>query len=271
MNLSVERLALLRAALRENSIDTCIIPSSDPHLGEYVPDHWRIIQWLTGFTGSAATVVVTDTFAGLWTDSRYFIQAEKQLYGSGFEFVKPSASKGNDYPDFISANSLTGQKVGIDGRVFSLSRFRRIEKGLKKQGPVFVTDCDLVTELWTDRPAMPCSVAFDHPARYCGKERLIKINEVREEMIRKSVDYHFLASADDIMWLLNIRGSDLKYSPLLLSYALIGMDQVLLFAGESKIPPRLAKEFDNSGIVILPYEDTFEIIAAVTDGASVLI
>ncbi len=271
MNLSVERLALLRAALRENSIDTCIIPSSDPHLGEYVPDHWRIIQWLTGFTGSAATVVVTDTFAGLWTDSRYFIQAEKQLYGSGFEFVKPSASKGNDYPDFISGNFLPGQKVGIDGRIFSLSRFRRIEKGLKKQGPVFVTDFDPLTELWIDRPAMPCSVAFDYPARYCGKERLIKINEVREEMIRKSVDYHFLASADDIMWLLNIRGSDLKYSPLLLSYALIGMDQVLLFAGEGKIPPRLAKEFDNSGIVILPYEDTFEIIAAVTDGASVLI
>jgi Xaa-Pro aminopeptidase len=122
MNSSVEKLALLRSALHQNSIDLYIIPSSDPHLGEYIPDHWQIIRWLTGFTGSAATVIITDTFAGLWTDSRYFIQAEKQLLGSGFEFVKPGLFQRYDFMDFISENVKTEGRIGIDGRTFSMGR-----------------------------------------------------------------------------------------------------------------------------------------------------
>jgi len=271
MNSSADKLALLRSALNQNRIDIYIIPCADPHLGEYIPDHWQIIRWLTGFTGSAATVVVTNTFAGLWTDSRYFIQAEKQLSGSGFEFVKPEAFQRNDFMDFICENVKPEHKIGIDSRIFSITNFRKLVKRLDDKKVSVVMDCDLVAGLWNDRPSMPSSVAFDHPVRFSGKERLIKIAEVREQMKKQNADYHLLTANDDIMWLLNIRGNDLQYTPLLFSYALISEKQILLFIDEAKIPSKLASEFDKLGIVIMPYDETSEIASAVTEGFPVLI
>ncbi len=267
----IEKLSSLRAALKENGVDACIIPSSDPHLGEYVPDHWRIIEWLTGFTGSAGTVVVTNSFAGLWTDSRYFLQAEKQLSGSGFEFVKPQIFQRNDYLDFLCDNSGPGGRIGIDGTIFSIAQFRKMEKRLAEKQVAIMTDFDPISNFWQDRPSLPFSLAFDHPVRFCGKERSAKVREVRELMKNKSADYHLITSCDDIMWLLNIRGHDLKYTPLLLSFALIGEKQILLFIDENKIPANLAHEFDNLGIVILPYDEAAEIISAETEGSSILL
>ncbi len=271
MNLYADKLALLRSALHQKRIDTYIIPSSDPHLGEHVPDHWQIIKWLTGFTGSAATVVVTNTFAGLWTDSRYFIQAEKQLSGSGFEFIKPGVFQRNDFMDFICENTRPEHIIGIDGRIVSITNFRRLEKRLEDKKVSILTNCDLITELWNDRPSMPFSVAFEHPVRFSGKERSVKISEVREAMKEQNADYQLLTANDDIMWLLNIRGNDLQYTPLLVSYALIGEKQILLFIDEAKIPLKLASEFDRLGIVILPYDETPEIVSSVTEGFSVLV
>ena len=271
MNSPADKLALLRSALQQNRIDTYIIPSSDPHLGEYISDHWQIIRWLTGFTGSSATVVVTETFAGLWTDSRYFIQAEKQLSGSGFEFVRPAAFQRNDFMDFICENARPEHKIGIDGRIFAISNFRRLEKKLADTKVSINTDCDLIAGIWNDRPALPVSVAFDHPVRFSGKERSVKISEVREQMKKQNVDFHFLTSIDDIMWLLNIRGNDLQYTPLLFSFALLGEKQILLFIDDSKVPLKIASEFDKLGIVILPYEETSNVVSAVTEGSSVLI
>lgn len=271
MNSSAEKLTLLRSALHQNRINIYIIPSSDPHLGEYVPEHWQIIRWLTGFTGSAATVVITDTFAGLWTDSRYFIQAEKQLTGSGFEFVKPGAFQRNDFMDFVCENAKPDHKIGIDGRILSINKFRRLEKRLADLKVTIDADSDLITSIWNDRPALPFSIAFDHPVKFSGKERSVKISEVREQMKKQNADYHFLTSVDDIMWLLNIRGNDLQYTPLLLSFALIGEKQALLFIDDSKIPVKLASEFDRLGIVILPYDEASVIVSAVTEGSAVLI
>ena len=270
MNSSAEKLASLRTALLQKGINLYIIPSSDPHLGEYIPDHWQIINWLTGFTGSAATVIITDTFAGLWTDSRYFIQAEKQLFGSGFEFVKPGLFQRYDFMDFISENVETGGKIGLDGRIFSTDNFRRLQKRLEGKMVSIDTHCDLITSIWTGRPPLPFSLAFDHPVEFSGKERSVKISEVREQMGKQNADYHLLTSIDDIMWLLNIRGNDLKYSPLLLSFALVGAEQILLFIDEAKIPIKLASAFDKIGITILPYDEISEIVSSVTEGHSVL-
>lgn len=264
------KLELLRVAMKDRGIATYIIPASDPHLGEYIPDYWKIIPWLTGFTGSAATVVITDTFAGLWTDSRYFIQAEKQVSGSGFEFVRPGAFQRNDFMDYISENAKHGDKIGIDGRLISIATFRRLEKRLDDKKVSFDTHCDLIAPLWTNRPPLPFSQAFDHPIVYSGKERSAKINEVREQMRKQDADFHLLTSNDDIMWLLNIRGSDLKYSPLLLSFALIGAEQIILFIDEDKIPIKLASAFDRLGIVILPYEEISGILSSLTEGHSIL-
>ena len=271
MNSFREKLALLRTLMRENSIDAYIIPSTDPHLGEYIPDHWRIIPWLTGFTGSAGTVVVTDTFAGLWTDSRYFVQAEKQLNDSGFAFMKPSLSDKNNFTDWLAGNIKNGAKIATDGKTISISKVRNIEHALSGRNISFVPDIDIISSVWNDRPSLPATPAFDLPVAFCGKDREIKISEVRELMSKQKTDYHLLTSIDDTMWLLNIRGGDVKYSPLLTSFAIISEEQILLFADEEKIPFRLAREFDRIGVVMLPYEEIAGILSSLSDESTILI
>lgn len=256
MHHSADKLALIRASMEERGVDAYIIPDTDPHLGEYIPDHWRIIRWLTGFTGSAATVIITPSFAGLWTDSRYTVQAEGQLSGSGIMLMKTETGERNGFISWLLNNLEPRSTIGIDGRIFSVSRVRKIKRETEAKHYVIDPECDLVTPLWTDRTPLPADKAFDHPIIFAGRERSQKIREVREEMKRLNAGYHLLASPDEIMWLLNIRGKDIKYSPLLMSYALIGPDQILLFTDEDKIPFPIAREFDKLDIVILPYEET---------------
>jgi len=271
MNSSKEKLIQIRGSMKERGIDACIIPSTDPHLGEYVPDHWRIIAWLTGFTGSAATVIITESFAGLWTDSRYFIQAENQLNSSGCVLMKPVLPDKKDFIDWLTENIKTGSKIVLDGRTFSIARMKKIEKALEGKKVSFDIDCDLLSGLWTDRPTMPDSVAFDHSVEFCGKERALKIAEVREQMRKQNVNYHLLTSIDDIMWMLNIRGNDVKYSPLLTSFAIVDEKQILFFADEGKIPLKLASEFDKLDIVMLPYEETAGMLSSLPPDSSILI
>jgi Xaa-Pro aminopeptidase len=271
MNYFIEKLALLRAAMKENYIDAFIIPSTDPHLGEYVPDHWKVINWITGFTGSNATVIVTDSFAGLWTDSRYFIQAENQLSGSGIVLMKPELPDKKDFIEWLADNINAGSKIAIDGRTVSIERIRQIRKVLEGKNIIFDTDNDLISGIWTDRPPMPVSVAFDHSVGFCGKERSVKIAEVRQKMRNQNVNYHLLTSIDDIMWLLNIRGNDVKYSPLMTSFAIVGEEQILLFADENKIPLKLASEFDKLDIVLLPYEETGGMLTTLSPDSTILI
>jgi Xaa-Pro aminopeptidase len=266
-----EKLSLLREAMNSGGIDYYIIPSTDPHQGENVSHHWRIVDWLTGFTGSAATVVITESCAGLWTDSRYYLQAEKQLAGSGFIIMKPSPDEKNSFIEWISENIEPEMKIALDGRIFSIDLTRKIELSLQDKNLTMDFNCDLISMIWTDRPALPNSAAFDHSVDFCGKERSVKIAEVREKMRLKGIDYHLLTSLEDIMWLLNIRGNDVRYSPLLLSFAIIGADQVLLFTDENKIPLKLASEFDRLGIVILPYDETAGLLSALSAESSILL
>lgn len=271
MNSSSENLALLRAAVKLAGIDAYIIHVSDPHLGENIPDHWQIIAWLTGFDGSDGTVVVTDSFAGLWTDSRYFIQAEKQLEGSPIKHMRPGPVPEESYIDWLIRNTGEGSRIALDGRIFSISQYRRLEARLGNKKVILKTDCDLITEIWVSRPPLPSEPAFDHPVEFSGKERSVKITEVREQMRNLKVNNHLLTSVDDIMWLLNIRGNDVPYTPLLLSFAIIGEEQIMLFTGENRIPPKLAQEFEKLGIVILPYEEIAGVLSSLPAGSSLLI
>jgi Xaa-Pro aminopeptidase len=266
-----ERLIEVRNALKASSIDALLIPLSDPHLGEYIPGHWKIIEWLTGFTGSAATIVITSSFAGLWTDSRYFVQAGLQLEGSGFILMKPGPGIPSGYIDWLQDNLLTGNTLGFDGRIFPVSEFRKLEQSLKDKGIIISTETDVISAIWTDRPLLPSSKAWEHELKYAGKDRLWKLTVVRDEMKKRGVDLHLLTSPDDIMWLLNIRGNDLPYSPLCFSYALIGDIQVILFVDEKKIPPAIASDFDDLGIVILPYDEVSGMISAYSEGAAILV
>lgn len=257
--------------MKNSRIDVYLIPSTDPHLGEYIPDHWRIMSWLTGFTGSAGTIIITDTFAGLWTDSRYYIQAENQLKDSGFVLMNPSITEKSDLDAWMSGYLTSGSVIALDGRLFSIDLIRRIERSLAGRSISIRLNCDLIPELWTDRPPMPVFPAFDHNVVFCGKERSVKIAEVREQMKIKHADYHLLTSTDDIMWLLNIRGNDIKYSPLMISFAIVGEEQIILFTEESKIPFKLASEFDRLDIVILPYEETAGMLSTLSAEATILL
>lgn len=271
MSTSAEKLALLRAALKQNSLDAYIIPVSDPHLDENIPDHWKIISWLTGFTGSAANVVVTDSSAALWTDSRYFIQAQKQLTGSGFDLVIPKTFQPADYTDWLAEHISSGSRIGLDGRIFSITQLRKLKNKLEEKSIFIVNDCDLISDIWKDRPPLPFSEAWDFPVKFTGKERLQKISEVRAQMKSRNIDFHLLTSIDDIMWLLNIRGNDVSYNPLLLSFALIGEVQIIFFVEEKKIPGNLASEFDRLGIIMLPYEEVEGLESFIIEGSSILI
>jgi Xaa-Pro aminopeptidase len=268
---SSDKLALLRAAMKEKAIDVYLLLSTDPHLGEYIPDHWRIISWLIGFTGSAASVLVTESFAGLWTDSRYYIQARSQLQGSGFQLMLPSLNEIKDYTGWLESNLTDGAALAVDGRTISIAGLRRIERLLAGKKIIYNTHDDLISGIWEDRPPMPLSVAFDLPVIYSGKERESKIAEVRSIMKKRDTGYQLLTSTDDIMWLLNIRGNDIRYSPLLICFAIVGEEQILLFIDEDKIPYKLAAEFDRSGIVILPYEETAAVLSTLPAGHSILI
>ena len=271
MNTSRLRLAQLRASMKKNNIDAYIIINTDPHLGEYIPAHWRIIQWLTGFTGSHAIVVVAKKFAGLWTDSRYFLQAEQQLSGTGFSLMKLNVSSEPSWTEWLSEKMKKNTRIGVDGRIFSIQHLDNLKKALDGKKVEIEINCDLIVDIWTGRPPMPDSIAYEHSVLFSGKERGEKIKEVREQMVTLNVDSHLLTSVDDIMWLLNIRGNDIDYSPLLLSFALVGMDQVLLFTDEKKIPLKLAMEFDKSGITILPYSEVSMILARLKKGSTLFL
>jgi Xaa-Pro aminopeptidase len=168
-------------------------------------------------------------------------------------------------------NINPGSKIALDGRIISIERIRKIENSLMSKNISFNFDCDLISGLWTDRPSLPHSIAFDHSTRFCGIERSVKIAETQCQMKEKKVDYQLLTSLDDIMWLLNIRGNDIKFSPLLISYAIVGEEQILLFMDMSKIPLQLASEFDRLGIVILPYEETAGILSALPLDSTILL
>ncbi|HDZ41095.1 MAG TPA: aminopeptidase P family protein [Bacteroidetes bacterium] len=265
------KLAAIRTRMKNNGIAAYIIPVTDPHLGEYVPDHWRIIRWLTGFTGSAANVVITDSFAGLWTDSRYFIQAENQLKGSGFELVKLKIPHTPEYIDWLAANLAKGSLVATDGRIMPAGTVRMIEKAFARKRIKLDTGYDLISGIWKDREPMPQDEAFEHSLSYAGKSRKEKITEVREEMKAIGADYHLLTSLDDIAWLLNIRGGDVKFSPLFTSFAIISHIDVKLFAGLEKIPVNLRQKLKNDGVRLMAYDRVGPELEKLEEGRSIII
>lgn len=270
MSVYKKPLDLLRDQMSKQKTDIFIIPNTDPHLSEYIPEHWKIIRWLTGFTGSAATVVVTEKFAGLWTDSRYHLQAEAELSGSGVCLMNPGRSAG-DYTDWIGENCKQGETAVLDGRIFQLAKYRKLEKILKGKGIRINLRKDLVSPVWDNRPDLPFSEAFEHELRFCGISREEKIARVRDMMKRSGINYNLLTSPDEIMWLLNIRGGDIDFSPVLLSFALVGEDQLILFIDERKIPFKLAASFDKSDVVILPYDGIAEVLSDLSPDSVLLL
>lgn len=215
-------LDALRRTLLETRIDAYVVPSTDPHQSEYPAPRWAAREWLSGFTGSAGTLVVTLHEATFWTDSRYFLQAETQLAGTGIELMKDRLPETPSIEDWLGSTLLEGQTVGADGRVISVRTARRMRKKLEDHGLKLTLDEDLIQKVWTDRPAVPNQPVFEHDADFAGErwqDRLVRLTGWMEE---KELDYFIVSALDEVAWLLNLRGSDIDHNPLAVAYFVAG-------------------------------------------------
>lgn len=251
-----ERIELLKKEMTSNHIDYYIIPTSDFHSSEYVSDHFKCREYISGFTGSAGTVVVSQNEAILWTDGRYFIQAEEQLKDTGIELYK-SGNKGvPTITEYLNKKiGDTKAVIGFDGRVMDISFIKRIEE--KVPGAVLVSDLDLVGNIWNDRPLLPANEIYVLPEEYTGLSSTNKLMEVVRRMLEKGCSYHVISSLDDIAWLLNLRGSDVTCNPVFLSYLFIAEENTVLFCQKECLRPDTAKYLDDMGVECLKYNDIY--------------
>ncbi|MGF6635716.1 aminopeptidase P family protein [Paraburkholderia sp. MM6662-R1] len=267
-----ERLANLRAAMAREGIAAYLVPSADPHLSEYLPGRWQGRQWLSGFTGSAGTLIVTADFAGVWTDSRYWEQASAQLAGSGVELMKMTGGQlTTPHFEWLAQNVASGGTVGVDGAVLGVAAARALSAALNARGVQLRTDLDLFDAIWAQRPALPADAVFEHAAPQAGVTRADKLAQVRRAMVEKSAQWHFISTLDDLAWLLNLRGADVSYNPVFVAHALIGVDRVSLFIADGKVSPALAEVLARDGISVEPYAKTAAALAALPAGSTLLI
>lgn len=250
-----ERIAALRAHIAKEDIQAFIIPSTDPHLSEYVAPHWQSREWISGFTGSAGTVVVTAQEAGLWTDSRYFLQAARQIEGTGITLFKEMLPETPSIPTLLSSQLKEGDTVGIDGKMFSAGEVQHLQRELEKSGIRVKSIADPMQLLWSDRPAMPLAPAFVYDTRYAGRSFTEKLSTVRKEMGKAGAEALLLSALDEIAWLLNIRGNDVHCNPVVVSYLLIGEYEVHYFIQPQKVTSELASYFNANGISVHVYEE----------------
>lgn len=266
------RLARLREAMANAGLAAYVVPSSDPHLSEYLPQRWQARQWLSGFTGSAGTLVVTADFAGVWADSRYWVQAQSQLAGTGIELVKMSGGpQGQAHVDWLAQRLHAGESVGVDGAVLGLAAARTLEQALGARGIGLVTGMDLLESVWTERPALPTDSVYEHALADACVARSEKLALVRAAMREAGAEWHFLSTLDDIAWLTNLRGADVSFNPVFVAHMLVGPDEAQLFVGTDKVSSAIRQALSRDGVTVVPYEQVHAALAALPEGSTMLI
>ncbi len=265
-----KRVAKIREEMKLKGLDGYFIPSTDPHDSEYVAERWSFRSYISGFTGSAGTVVVLADKAGLWTDGRYFLQAEEELKGSGIDLFKMGEAGVPSINDWVYENLEEGSKFGLDGYVVSYGIVKgMVSKFLTKKIEV-VAEYDLAETVWSDRPTVPMDKVFELDVKFSGESRESKIDRIRESIKGKG-DYNFISTLDDIAWILNLRGSDISYNPCFISYLLIGMEKVTLFVNPEKIPEDVKSSLKKSGVDIESYNTTGEVVKSLVKKSKVVI
>ena len=252
-----QRIEVLREVMRRESLDAFIFPSTDPHQGEYVPDHWKGREWISGFDGSAGTAVVTMNEAALWTDSRYFIAAAEQLKGTEFVLMKERVSGTPTITQWLGEvlRNIRSPQVGIDGMVSSTAEVEELISGLRHEGGITLrTNFDPLTIIWKDRPAIPQNPVFIQPLEYAGEACHEKISRVRRALRQKHADGMLVASLDDIAWMLNLRGSDVHCNPVFVSYLLISSTKVTLFIDKKKLSSSVLAYLNDEGVDVDDYD-----------------
>jgi Xaa-Pro aminopeptidase len=227
--------------------------SSDPHQSEYVPARWTSRAWLSGFTGSAGTLVVSAEAAGLWTDSRYFIQGEQQLRGTGITLQKQQIPYAPEHLDWLAENLPAGSQLGFDGQVMSLSQYRGLKRKLFSHQIILIGLHDLVEDIWPDRPGLPQSEIFELPTPFAGETRAEKLARLRSWLEEQEADALFLVALDDIAWTLNIRAADVDYNPVCLSYLVVTREDAHWFVGTERVQPELQQRLAQDGVQLAAY------------------
>ena len=255
MNIN-QRLEDLREVMRREHLSAFIFPSTDPHQSEYVADHWKGREWISGFNGSAGTAVVTLTSAALWTDSRYFIAAEEQLKGTEFQLMKLKIEGAPTIAEWIGRECGPGAEVGVDGMVNSANSVKELIGDLRKQGGITVrTNLDPLKLIWQDRPAIPENQVEIYPLQYAGEAAHDKIARIRQGLREKHADGMLMSALDDIAWTLNLRGSDVHCNPVFVSYLLISSKDVTIYINKVKLQPEVLAYLKAEGVGVAPYED----------------
>ncbi|NUF37131.1 aminopeptidase P family protein [Acinetobacter lactucae] len=265
-----EKLEKLRELMRNQQIDAFVVMSADPHMSEYLPDHWKARQWLSGFSGSVGTLVVTQNFAGLWADGRYWVQAEQQLAGTGFQLQKLTSDETSTHLAWIEKNLPTGSVISVNGQTLSIQQFKALEHTVRVHSYKLAAQKDLVGEIWLDRPELPSEKIYLMQEGLNALSRKEKIQAIRETLHSKNISGHFISSLDDIAWVLNARGQDVEYNPVFLSHFYINAEQAVLFIDSSKLDSTIQQAFAADGIEIRNYEDTAQFLANISD-ASILL
>jgi Xaa-Pro aminopeptidase len=266
-----EKLSSIRSSMKEKGIGAYIIPSSDPHINEYLPDFYKCIAWASGFTGSAGTLVITQDFAGLWTDSRYFVQANEQLANTGFELVKLKVQHAPEYVNWLADKFTAETVIAFDGNLASLAVANAINNTLLPLNFKIDGHVDLLNDIWQNRPALPTQKAYTLPVTTTGQSTKNKLAAIRQVLKQKRATVHLVSSLDDLAWILNRRGSDVKCNPVTLGFLYITAQKAILFINPSKLDTETFQELNNYGVEIEEYQNVHNHIGQLSDKEIILL
>jgi len=265
------RIDAMRAALRAQGLAAWLLPTADPHLSEYLPERWQGREWMSGFTGSAGTLVVTLDAATLWVDSRYWTQAEVQTAGTGITVMKIAGGTSPGHVEWLAQTLAAGATVGADGAVLSLAAERALRERLSARGVGLRTDLDLLDSIWPQRAGLPTAAVYEHPAPYASAPRADKLKLLREAMATAGADAHFISTLDDIAWITNLRGADVSYNPVFAAHLLLTTERAVLFVGEGKIAPALRQTLERDGFTLAPYAEAAATLGALAANTALLL
>lgn len=266
-----QKLNALRILMKEKKIDAYLVPTDDFHGSEYVGDYFKCRKYITGFTGSAGTAIITQDMAGLWTDGRYFIQAADQLRDTTIELFKSGEPGVPTMHQFLNDKLEEGMCLGFDGRTVSAREAEELQELLQEKHITFSVNDDLIGEIWEDRPALSCEPVMELDIRWTGKSRADKIAEIREQMKAKEADTFILTSLDDIAWLLNIRGNDIHCCPVVLSYLVMMENELRLYANAAAFSEEIRSNLEADGVKIYPYDDVYSYVQSISSDKKVLL
>ena len=266
-----KRLSALRELMKKRGVDAYLVPTDDFHASEYVGDYFKCRKYITGFTGSAGTAVITEDMAGLWTDGRYFIQAAQQLEGTSVTLFKMGEPGVPTVHEFLKDKLTEGMCLGFDGRTVSAAEADQLKTLLSDKNIRFSVEEDLIGEIWTDRPELSCEPVMELDVKWTGESRADKCRRIRHKMEEKQADVFVLTSLDDIAWLLNIRGNDIHCCPVVLSYLVMTKEEILLFANENAFSKEIQENLHSDGVILKPYDDVYSYAKTITSEKTVIL